>query len=100
MMFSKNNNQGSVNPNAQFYGENRESNSRSLLANAPPTMQGIPRDNFNSLKAKAIKRLANSHEIRMLSEKEGNEAKSKRACQQKVAHLHLDMEILDAEWQW
>ena len=37
---------------------------------------------------------------RMLSEKEGNEAKAKRTCQQKVAHLHLDMEILDAEWQW
>lgn len=104
MMFSKNNSQGSVNPNAQVYGENaalgltnRNSN---LLANAPATMQGLPRDNFNNLKPKAIKRLASSHEIRMLGEKEGNEAKAKRTCQQKVAHLHLDMEILDAEWQW
>ncbi|KAK3684598.1 hypothetical protein LTR37_020129 [Vermiconidia calcicola] len=98
MMFSKNNNGNSINPNAQVYGEN---NARTtLLANAPATMQGLPRDNFNNIKPKAIKRLASSHEIRMLSEKEGNEAKAKRACQQKVAHLHLDMEILDAEWQW
>ena len=98
MMFSKNNAQGNVNPNAQVYNEN---NGRSnLIANAPATMQGLPRDNFNNLKPKAIKRLANNHEIRMLGEKEGNEAKAKRTCQSKVAHLHLDMEILDAEWQW
>ena len=36
----------------------------------------------------------------MLADKEGNEAKAKRTCQQKVAHLRLEMEILDAEWQW
>ena len=103
MMFSKNNNLGSVNPNAQVYGENNASSSNvrgNMLANAPATMQGLPRDNFNNLKPKAIKRLASAHEIRMLSEKEGNEAKAKRACQQKVAHLQLDMEILDAEFQW
>jgi hypothetical protein len=93
MMFSKNNQQGSVNPNAQVYGENR------LIANAPASLQ-VPRENFNNLKPKAIKRLASRHEIHMLGEKEGNEAKAKRTCQQKVAHLHLDMEILDAEWQW
>ena len=98
MMFSKNNNLRSVNPNAQIYGE--DSSRNAMIANAPATMQGLPRDNFNNLKPKAIKRLANNHEIRMLSEKEGNEAKAKRTCQQKVAHLHLDMEILDAEWQW
>ena len=103
MMFSKNNSTGSVNPNAQVYGENNVMTNAArtnILANAPATMQGLPRDNFNNLKPKAIKRLANTHEIRMLSEKEGNEAKAKRTCQQKVAHLHLDMEILDAEWQW
>lgn len=97
MMFSINNAPSNVNPNAQLYGENT---SRSLLNNAPSTMQGMPRENFNNLKPKAIKRLANAHEIRMLAEKEGNEAKAKRTCQQKVAHLHLQMEILDAEWQW
>ena len=100
MMFSKNNQQGSVNPNAQLFGENESGGRGSMMANAPASMQGLPRDNFNNLKPKAIKRLANGHEIRMLSEKEGNEAKAKRTCQQKVAHLHLDMEILDAEWQW
>ena len=35
----------------------------------------------------------------MLREKEGNEAKAKRMCQQKVAEHHLHMEILDAEFQ-
>ncbi|KAH9817752.1 PSP1 C-terminal conserved region [Teratosphaeria destructans] len=104
MMFSRSNQPGNVNPNAQLYAENSAaSNQRvtsNLLANAPATMQGLPRDNYNNLKPKAIKRLASSHEIKMLAEKEGNEAKAKRACQQKVAHLHLQMEILDAEWQW
>ncbi|KAM0721403.1 hypothetical protein Q7P37_002327 [Cladosporium fusiforme] len=33
-------------------------------------------------------------------EKEGNEAKAKRACQQKVYQHHLDMEVLEAEFQW
>ena len=98
MMFSKNNSQGSVNPNAQIYGEN--SARGNMPSHAPPSMHGLPRDTSNNLKPKAIKRLANDHEIRMLSDKEGNEAKAKRPCQQKVANLHLDMEILDAEWQW
>ncbi|KAK5107238.1 hypothetical protein LTR62_001592 [Meristemomyces frigidus] len=101
MMFSVNNAPSNVNPNAQLYGENNAGGaSRGMLASAPNVMQGMPRENTGSLKPKAIKRLANSHEIKMLAEKEGNEAKAKRACQQKVAHLHLQMEILDAEWQW
>ncbi|KAI7274349.1 hypothetical protein KC335_g2544 [Hortaea werneckii] len=97
MMFSRNTEPSNVNPNAQLYGENH---ARGWTANAPPSMMGMPKENYNNLRPKAIKRLANSHEIRMLSEKEGNEAKAKRACQQKVAHLQLQMEILDAEWQW
>lgn len=98
MMFSRNNEPSNVNPNAQLYGENH---ARGWTANAPPTMTGsMPKENYNNLRPKAIKRLANSHEIKMLSEKEGNEAKAKRTCQQKVSHLHLQMEILDAEWQW
>ncbi|KAK3673295.1 hypothetical protein LTR78_006840 [Recurvomyces mirabilis] len=101
MMFSVNNAPSNVNPNAQLYGESSAmAASRGLLASAPNTMQGMPRENNASLKPKAIKRLANAHEIKMLAEKEGNEAKAKRTCQQKVAHLHLQMEILDAEWQW
>lgn len=103
MMFSKNNNQGSVNPNAQVYGDQNRTPQHSgstHSGSAPQAMQGLPRDNYNNLKPKAIKRLASQHEIRMLGEKEGNEAKAKRTCQNKVTTLHLDMEILDAEWQW
>lgn len=49
---------------------------------------------------KAIKRIAVSHEIRTLMDKEGNEAKAKRACQQKVYRHYLDMEILETEFEW
>lgn len=95
MMYSRNKD-GGYNPNAQMHGEQQQ-----LFPDAPTTMQGsIPRDTFNNLKPKAIKRLANDHEVKMLAEKEGNEAKAKRTCQQKVSHLRLQMEILDAEWQW
>ncbi|MCJ1418972.1 hypothetical protein MMC32_005323 [Xylographa parallela] len=51
------------------------------------------------IKPKMIKRLAQTHEIQTLREKEGNEAKAKRMCQQKVLEHHLNMEILDAEFQ-
>ncbi|KAL9588780.1 MAG: hypothetical protein Q9203_002416 [Teloschistes exilis] len=51
------------------------------------------------LKPKMIKRLAQAGEIQTLREKEGNEAKAKRVCQQKVAEHRLNMEILDAEFQ-
>ncbi|KAK0257587.1 hypothetical protein LTS09_007634 [Friedmanniomyces endolithicus] len=101
MMFSVNNAPSNINPNAQLYGESSAmAASRPVQTTMPPTMQGMPRENLNNLKPKAIKRLANAHEIKMLAEKEGNEAKAKRTCQQKVAPLHLQMEILDAEWQW
>ena len=53
----------------------------------------------SEIKPKMIKRLAQAHEIQMLREKEGNEAKSKRVCQQKVVEHRLNMEILDAEFQ-
>ena len=53
----------------------------------------------SEIKPKMIKRLAQPHEIHALREKEGNEAKAKRMCQQKVAEHHLNMEILDAEFQ-
>lgn len=51
------------------------------------------------LKPKLIKRLAQNHEIQALRDKEGNEAKAKRVCQQKVIEHRLNMEILDAEFQ-
>ena len=101
MMFSLNNAAGKTNPNAASYNAERTRfQNLELLATAPASMQGTPRNNYNNLRPKAIKRLASAHEIRMLSEKEGNEAKAKRTCQQKVSHIHLNMEILDAEWQW
>ncbi|EXJ77908.1 hypothetical protein A1O3_09067 [Capronia epimyces CBS 606.96] len=53
----------------------------------------------SDLKPKMIKRLAQNHEIQSLKDKEGNEAKAKRVCQQKVIEHRLNMEILDAEFQ-
>ena len=50
-------------------------------------------------KMKMVRRLAQPHEIQALKDKEGNEAKAKRVCQQKVMEHHLQMEILDAEFQ-
>jgi len=50
-------------------------------------------------KPKMIKRLAQVHEIQTLRDKEANEAKAKRVCQQKVLEHRLPMEILDAEFQ-
>ena len=43
--------------------------------------------------------MAVPHEIRMLMDIKGNEAKAKCDCQQKVYQHHLDMEIPEAEFQ-
>ena len=51
------------------------------------------------IRPKMIRRLAQNHEIQMLREKEGAEAKAKRVCQSKVSDHGLNMEILDAEFQ-
>ena len=51
------------------------------------------------LRPKMIKRHAQSHEIHLLKDKEGSEAKAKRVCAGKVAEHSLNMEILDAEFQ-
>jgi hypothetical protein len=83
-----------VNPNAAVYGE---VNGAGHL-NQPSTRP--PRDAYQNLKPMAVKHMATPHEIRMLMDKEGNEARAKRACQQKVYQHHLDMEILEAEFQW
>ncbi|TLD25490.1 hypothetical protein PspLS_05708 [Pyricularia sp. CBS 133598] len=66
----------------------------------PPSqhhMQEAP--SSGELKPKLIKRLAQAHEIQNLRDKEGNEAKAKRVCMQKVKEHGLNMEILDAEFQ-
>ncbi|GAB1313227.1 PSP1 C-terminal domain-containing protein [Madurella fahalii] len=65
----------------------------------PPSQHHMQEPNAGELKPKLIKRLAQSHEIHALRDKEGNEAKAKRVCQQKVKEHGLNMEILDAEFQ-
>ncbi|CAK7204392.1 hypothetical protein SEUCBS139899_007148 [Sporothrix eucalyptigena] len=65
----------------------------------PPGQHHIQEPNTGELKPKLIKRLAQNHEIHALRDKEGNEAKAKRVCMQKVKEHGLNMEILDAEFQ-
>lgn len=65
----------------------------------PQGQHGVQEAPGGDIKPKLIKRLAQSHEIQTLRDKEGNEAKAKRVCQQKVAEHRLNMEILDAEFQ-
>lgn len=65
----------------------------------PPNQHHMQEQNASELKPKLIKRLAQNHEIQNLNEKEGNEAKAKRVCMQKVKEHGLNMEILDAEFQ-
>lgn len=65
----------------------------------PPSQHHIQEPNAGELKPKLIKRLAQAHEVHSLRDKEGNEAKAKRVCMQKVKDHGLNMEILDAEFQ-
>lgn len=65
----------------------------------PPNQHGMQEPNPGEIKPKIIKRLAQNHEIQALRDKEGNEAKAKRVCMQKVKEHGLHMEILDAEFQ-
>lgn len=65
----------------------------------PSGQHRLQEPNAGELKPKLIKRLAQSHEINSLQDKEGNEAKAKRVCMQKVKEHGLNMEILDAEFQ-
>jgi len=66
------------------------------LALVPPGQVQAESADF---RPKMIKRLAQAHEIQMLRDKEGSEAKAKRVCQGKVSEHGLVMEILDAEFQ-
>ena len=101
MMFSRQGQGGrpsSSNSPATISGANRPSGS-SLPSAAHLGLNGSSDATGIEIKPKMIKRLAQPHEIHMLREKEGNEAKAKRMCQQKVSEHHLNMEILDAEFQ-
>ena len=93
MMFSQHGQNGTIagqNPNGQP--------NTAVIGNASGQhgMHDLP---GGELKPKMIKRVAQQHEIQALREKEGAEAKAKRACQQKVVEHRLRMEILDAEFQ-
>lgn len=65
----------------------------------PPSQHHAQEPNAGELRPKLIKRLAQNHEIQALRDKEGQEAKAKRVCMQKVKEHALNMEILDAEFQ-
>lgn len=98
MVFSRHGQNGTAaapNPNGAPTGSNSAIGS---MGSAPGQAgsQDIP---STELKPKMIKRLAQPHEIQSLREKEGNEAKAKRVCQQKVSEHRLNMEILEAEFQ-
>lgn len=99
MMFSRRAQDGAsnvLNPNGALSGVG----SRSAIGGmGPPGSHGVQESQVTEIKPKLIKRLAQNHEILTLRDKEGNEAKAKRVCQQKVAEHRLNMEILDAEFQ-
>ncbi|OAA51495.1 PSP1 domain-containing protein [Metarhizium rileyi] len=65
----------------------------------PPNQHHLQEPNAGELRPKLIKRLAQNHEVHALRDKEGQEAKAKRVCMQKVKEHGLNMEILDAEFQ-
>ncbi|KAJ5170303.1 uncharacterized protein N7500_003086 [Penicillium coprophilum] len=74
-------------------------NTRSTTGGMGPHGPHNAQEPTTDLKPKLIKRLAQQHEVLTLHDKEGNEAKAKRVCQQKVVEHRLNMEILDAEFQ-
>ena len=93
MMFSQHGQNGTVagpNPNGQ---------PNTTVIGSSSGQHGMHDLSGGELKPKMIKRVAQQHEIQALREKEGAEAKAKRACQQKVVEHRLRMEILDAEFQ-
>ncbi|RMZ81183.1 hypothetical protein DV737_g2658, partial [Chaetothyriales sp. CBS 132003] len=99
MMFSQQSRNGGpnvINPNGL---PGRPGSSVGGLGGQPVGHHGAHEATHSELKPKMIKRLAQAHEIKTLQDKEGNEAKAKRACQQKVVEHRLNMEILDAEFQ-
>jgi hypothetical protein len=100
MMFSRQSQAGgpnAVNPNG-LAGLNGAPGS-AVGGMGPPGHHAPQEPQSGELKPKLIKRLAQNHEIQTLKDKEGNEAKAKRMCQQKVVEHRLNMEILDAEFQ-
>lgn len=103
MMFSRHNlaitdseTRGLMASNGADHGNMHRDRPTDGFGSAMNDPSGMPQE---PAKAKMIKRLAQPHEIATLREKEGNEAKAKRICQQKANEHNLKMEILDAEFQ-
>ncbi len=102
MIFSRHNQNGTtagLNPNGQTIISGGAQNSTVGGMGLVTGQSGVQDTSSAELKPKMIKRLAQAHEIQTLRDKEGNEAKAKRVCQQKVVEHRLNMEILDAEFQ-
>ncbi|KNG87942.1 PSP1 domain protein [Aspergillus nomiae NRRL 13137] len=95
MMFSRQGQSGA----ASVISPSGGLSSRSAIGGMGPHGTHGVQESSADIKPKLIKRLAQNHEILTLRDKEGNEAKAKRVCQQKVAEHRLNMEILDAEFQ-
>ncbi|WAO97192.1 PSP1 C-terminal domain-containing protein [Fusarium falciforme] len=72
---------------------------RAVGGMASPSQHHTRKPSESILRPRLIKRLAQSHEVHALRDKEGLEAKAKRVCMQKVKEHGLRMEILDAEFQ-
>ncbi|KAL3463391.1 hypothetical protein BJX64DRAFT_287417 [Aspergillus heterothallicus] len=98
MMFSRQGQNGAANA-VGSPGSVPALNNRSAIGGMGPHGSHGVQEPSGEIKPKLIKRLAQNHEILTLRDKEGNEAKAKRVCQQKVVEHRLNMEILDAEFQ-
>ncbi|KAK8185655.1 hypothetical protein BC567DRAFT_926 [Phyllosticta citribraziliensis] len=98
MMFSRHvqDRNSAANPNGMLAVSNGEQYGREGGMGPRPPLQSSLGDD---LRPKMLKRLAQGHEIQVLRDKEGAEAKAKRVCQQKAMEHGLTMEILDAEYQ-
>ncbi|KAL3454509.1 hypothetical protein BJX65DRAFT_291968 [Aspergillus insuetus] len=99
MMFSRQGQTGAANAVGSPGGMPGSMNNRSAIGGMGPHGSHGVQEPSGEIKPKLIKRLAQNHEILTLRDKEGNEAKAKRVCQQKVVEHRLNMEILDAEFQ-
>lgn len=75
------------------YSESTDAVAASNLAESRQRKTGNPSQ------PKFIRRIASDSEVKLLLDKEGNEAKAKRICQGKVNAHGIHMEILDAEFQ-
>ncbi|CEL05940.1 Putative PSP1 domain protein [Aspergillus calidoustus] len=98
MMFSRQGQTGAANAVGSPGGVPGLNNRSAIGGMGPHGSHGV-QEPSGEIKPKLIKRLAQNHEILTLRDKEGNEAKAKRVCQQKVVEHRLNMEILDAEFQ-